>query len=298
MNYTNVAILLTFFSLWLTNYASIFEQEYLAYGLIFTVGILHGSNDLAIVNKLKSISLFSKFLIVLGIYLLIVFLAGLMFYFLPIFAIISFVLFSAYHFGEQHWEDILKEGRMRAYNFLFLVYGSLILFLLFYLNQNETIAIVQSLTSYTVPTNLFLYGFTIGIILFIGLLLYMIYRNLINVSRCIFELFLLVVLAIVFKYANLIWAFAIYFIYWHSVPSIIGQLDYLYGAVTYKALKKYLMSSALIWLVSVGSMLAVFYIFRTKTDFIMPLFFAFLGAITFAHSIIITRMIQNKKAKQ
>lgn len=288
---------MTFFSLWLTNYSSVLDQEYLAYGLIFSVGILHGSNDLAIINKLKSISLISKFLIVLGIYLLIVFIAGLLFYYLPTFALISFILFSAYHFGEQHWEDLMKMETSSRANGLFLTYGSLILFLLFYFNQKETVVIIEALTYRSLPNGLFLTGLVISFLAFLGLLIQMAYTKRIDISRMVFEIFLLLVFAIVFKYANLIWAFAIYFIYWHSVPSIIGQLDYLYGVVNYSALKKYLISSSLIWLVSVGSMLAVFYIFRARTDFILPLFFAFLGAITFAHSVIITSMIQQKKTK-
>ena len=46
------------------------------------------------------------------------------------------------------------------------------------------------------------------------------------------ELFLLMVFAVVFYKSTLIWSFAIYFILWHSLPSILDQTKQLYGCIS------------------------------------------------------------------
>ena len=297
MNFKNIAIFITLFSLWLTNYFSGWGQEFFAFFLIFSVGILHGSNDLAIMNKLQSVSGFRRFAIVLSSYILIVILAGALFYWLPEPALVGFILFSAYHFGEQHWEglsNLSPKGFRRLY---FMSYGLLILFLLFFTNFDDTQRIIQMLTGQVIPESLIAYGLiTASIAVLVGTIHLLATRR-IDYSRVLFEAFLLLVFGIVFKYADLIWAFAIYFIYWHSIPSIFGQLKYLYGEVSFPSFKRYLRSSSIIWVVSVASMLLMFYIFKDNQEIIMPLFFAFLGAITFAHSFIIARMYGQKKAE-
>jgi Brp/Blh family beta-carotene 15,15'-monooxygenase len=298
MKFQKIAILITLFSLWLTNYFSGWGQEFLAFFLIFSVGILHGSNDLSIMNKLQSVSGLRRLIMVLSLYVCIVLLAGALFYWLPEPALAGFILFSAYHFGEQHWEDLIT---MRPKSFrmtYFLSYGMLILFLLFYTNVKDTQQIITSLSGELIPESWFFYGLIVSSIAVSVCAIYLLIIRQIDLGRMLFEAFLLLVFGIVFTYANLIWAFAIYFIYWHSIPSIFGQLKYLYGEVSIRSFKQYLRSSSIIWAVSVGSMLLLFYFFRESQEIIMPLFFAFLGAITFAHSFIITRMYGQKKPNE
>ncbi|MBT8262494.1 MAG: Brp/Blh family beta-carotene 15,15'-dioxygenase [Bacteroidia bacterium] len=290
MNFNKIAIFVTLFSLWLTNYFSGSGQEIVAFSLIFSVGILHGSNDLAIMNKLQSVSGIRKIATILGSYILIVVIAGGLFYLLPKLALAGFILFSAYHFGEQHWEDTISKASVRLIKLSYLSYGMLILCLLFYMNTAETQDIITALTGQLIPQTWFLYGLVTAGVVFVFSMLYFLLKKYIEYSRLLFEAFLLLVLSIVFKYADLIWAFAIYFIYWHSIPSIFGQLKYLYGDVSFGSFKRYLKSSSLIWVISVSSMLLLFYLFRDNEEVIMPLFFAFLGAITFAHSFIISKM--------
>ncbi|MCW5520648.1 Brp/Blh family beta-carotene 15,15'-dioxygenase [Aureitalea sp. L0-47] len=298
MNFKKVAVFITLFSLWLTNYFSGSEQELVAFFLIFSVGILHGSNDLAIMSKLRSVSGLRRLIIVLGSYILVVLIAGAFFYWLPELALAGFILFSAYHFGEQHWES-LETLQPKGFRGLFFAgYGLLILFLLFYTNMGATQEIISSLSGQIIPESWFVYGLLSSLVLTVIAVFYLLVKKQIDYGRVAFECFLLLVFGIVFRYADLIWAFAIYFIYWHSIPSIFGQLKYLYGEVSLPSFKLYLKSSSIIWAISVGSMLMLFYIFKDNQEIIMPLFFAFLGAITFAHSFIITRMYGQKKPNE
>jgi Brp/Blh family beta-carotene 15,15'-monooxygenase len=290
MNFKKIAVFVTLISLWLSNYFNEPSQKFLAFFLIFSVGILHGSNDLAIINKLKASHTLKHLVFLFGSYVFTVFVAAAVFYLLPVVALAAFILFSGYHFGEQHWND-LHSVPVKLRKLFYSAYGLTVLTMLFLLNSVETIEIINLLTSNSAINELwFLYGMIGFSMLTAILILYLAVMRKISASRWIFELFLIVVFAIVFKFTSLIWAFAIYFIYWHSIPSILEQLKYLYGDTSSLALKKYLKSSVVTWLISISFVLLMLYFVKDEQHLFMPLFFAFLGAITFAHSFIISKM--------
>ena len=294
MNFKRTAIFVTLISLWLSNYFSDPSQQVLALCLIFSVGILHGSNDLAIIHKMNGAQGYKKGVALVCAYIGTVFLAAGLFYMFPELALGMFVLFSGYHFGEQHWSDRLL-GSKTLKNSVYLFYGLTILFLLFSLNTVATTEIISNLTGQNIPKRWYEYGFGGVGIIFSAMLLFLVASRKLNMNDLFFELFLLIVFAIVFNFATLLWAFAIYFIYWHSIPSILEQLAYLYGDKSFKSFKLYLRSSSVIWLISVTAIFVLFYIVRNNADLFLALFFAFLGAITFAHSFIIMKMFTSEK---
>ncbi len=294
MNFKKIAVFITLISLWLSNYFIEPSQQILAFLLIFSVGILHGSNDLAIINKLGSSKNFKNVVLLFGSYILTVVVAAGLFYKIPVLALTAFILFSGYHFGEQHWSDInsLSTGIRATLN---TSYGLSVLSLLFYLNGPETLDVIQMLTQTEYPESWFLVLALVSAGITMVIFAILLIRQQMDVSRLLFELFLFLVFAIVFKYATLLWAFSIYFIFWHSIPSILEQLNYLYGDVSIKSFKMYLRSSALIWSISIAFIFLMLYIVKDDKDIFVPLFFAFLGAITFAHAFIISKMFSEKK---
>ena len=56
MNINNILITSTFFCLWLTSQIPEYAQYSIGLFFIFTLGILHGSNDISIVGKLKEVA--------------------------------------------------------------------------------------------------------------------------------------------------------------------------------------------------------------------------------------------------
>jgi Brp/Blh family beta-carotene 15,15'-monooxygenase len=294
MNFKRIAIFITLLSLWLSNYFSNPSQQILALCLIFSVGILHGSNDLAIIHKMNGSRGVKNAFFLIGSYVLTVFIAALLFYKLPELALALFLLFSGYHFGEQHWSD-RKLGSTSLKKSIYLFYGLTILFLLFTLNSLQTSEIINNLTSQNIPEIWYNYGLIGSSVTFTVFLFFLFATRRLTVNDLFFELFLLLVFAIVFNFTTLLWAFAIYFIYWHSIPSILEQLSYLYGDKSFRSFKLYLRSSSIIWLISVSAIFVLFYIVRNNADLFLALFFAFLGAITFAHSFIIMKMFTSEK---
>ena len=66
----------------------------------------------------------------------------------------------------------------------------------------------------------------------------------------------------IFKVSSLIWGFAIYFILWHSIPSIINQVVYLKGEFNKKNFGSYIKTAFAYWLVSLIGIAVLYLLFK------------------------------------
>lgn len=81
---TSITVVATFFCLWLAVFFERQVEDVLAYILILTFGILHGANDIALIQRATApIGTRKGFVIVLLRYLVFVVMSALFFYFLP-----------------------------------------------------------------------------------------------------------------------------------------------------------------------------------------------------------------------
>jgi Brp/Blh family beta-carotene 15,15'-monooxygenase len=107
------------------------------------------------------------------------------------------------------------------------------------------------------------------------------------------ELFSLVVLTIIFSSSTLIWGFTIYFIVWHSIPSLSEQIKFVYGDFKLESVLKYCKSAAPYWIISLIGMVGLYTIFSGDKHF-YSLFFAFIAAVTFPHAFVMVKMFSKK----
>ena len=258
--------------------------NFLAGFAVLTVGILHGANDLEILSKKFKGNLNHLYFRFLILYLMVVLLGAAFFFIIPSFALILFVIFSSYHFGEQHWGERLP---MNYTNLTFYtLYGALIFFMIFTFQYDDVIFIINKISGYTLNYEFFLFT-TIGLgITFIACILF------IGQLRIDFikESIILLLLGFIFYNNSLLFAFAFYFIVWHSLPSLKEQLIYLYGNLNFNSFFKYLKSSIIYWIASLIFLLLVYRYIDFKADYFMPLFFSFLAAITFPHTLVLAIM--------
>jgi len=286
------AIVATFFSLWLSVFFESYIEDVLAFILILTFGILHGSNAIKLLERSSTKMKTKKELMKASFYYA-AFIIGsaLLFYFMPALALFLFVLFSGYHFGEQHW--ISKIQQRSIVNLIFIViYGIFILFLIFSAHSVEVTQVIEKISAYSIPHTFYASGaLVLGV--FTGLLGVFGYFKKNMAFNPWKQLFFLFVFYIVFNTASLMWSFAIYFIFWHSLPSMLDQTRYLYGKVSMVTIKKYIISSFPYWLVSVLGMGIFIYLFKDKPEASLALFFSFLAAITFPHVLVINRLYKN-----
>jgi Brp/Blh family beta-carotene 15,15'-monooxygenase len=103
----------------------------------------------------------------------------------------------------------------------------------------------------------------------------------------------LLVFAIIFKASSLIWGFALYFILWHSIPSIIEQMNFLYSNLSIQNFISYCKSAAVYWVISIVGIILLYLLLKDKKLF-NAIFFSFLAAITFPHVIVITKIFNKK----
>lgn len=279
----------TFFFLWLAVYFNQAVEEAFAFILIFSFGILHGANDLEILRKKRFASDQRKsgFKLLLA-YVGFVLGSALLFYLVPAGALLFFILFSAYHFGEQHWVRRMGNSKFLQ-KLLYTTYGLTILLLLFRAHGAEVAEIMTEICGFSVPVAYFGWGSA----LFFGLFLICLFANFYwaQFQRYLLrEVFLLGVFYVVFHSASLLWAFAIYFVVWHSIPSLADQIRLLYGNLTVQNGLRYVRSSAVYWIAALATLALAFLYFRGNDFGFLPLFFSFLAAITFPHVLVITRL--------
>ncbi len=287
--YSNFAIVASFFGLWIASFLSPQWQLWMGFLLIFTFGILHGANDLNLIENINSKKNAIKFSKVLCSYLVLVVAVAGLFYVLPLLALSLFIVVSGYHFGEQHWIHRI-EIENNSMKFMFhLLYGLLILFLIFTFHAVEVRHIIYEITAHQIQSRDLLIGLKIiAVITFLmGLLLYFKCRDFKHLI--VKELFYLIVFTIIFSSSGLIWSFALYFILWHSIPSMQDQIRFLYGTLNFKNLKIYFFNAFPYWIISLVGIAILYFIFKDQEIF-NALFFSFLASITFPHVLVIVKM--------
>ncbi|PHX61621.1 MAG: hypothetical protein CK517_04435 [Flavobacteriales bacterium] len=291
------SIIISFFSLWLCSFVSVENQLFIGFAFILSFGILHGSNDIFVLKKILLKSENFSFFKILLLYVLFILCCILLFYYFPIIILVLFILFSGYHFGEQ--QLIYLNNKTEASSNLFLqsfqtLYGLLILFLLFEFHNNEVILVISDIAKFRLNPLVITYGLLIIVILFLVFSVQILKTNSNNRKLLFKELFYLIVFSIIFKVSSLIWGFTIYFVVWHSLPSIINQVNFLYGEFSFINFLKYFKTALPYWLISLFG-LGMFYFFSSELKLFNSLFFSFLAAITFPHVLVIYNMIRKFK---
>ena len=93
-------------------------QNMLGFVLILSIGIIHGANDLLIIKKYSKKDTLRGTMSYFLYYLSFVLLGFIFFYLFPSVALLTFVLVSIYHFGEQHWEANKLSNQINIKNIL------------------------------------------------------------------------------------------------------------------------------------------------------------------------------------
>lgn len=287
--YSNVAIVTSFFCLWIVSLISDKYQLILGFLLIFTFGILHGANDIVLITTLNKSKKNLSFFKILLYYIVIVSIGATCFYLFPLTALLMFIIVSGYHFGEQQWQIFDSYKNNNIIIAFKSVYGIFILFLLFNFHKIEVQNIVLQITSVLIPVFYILVVFKIfGTLLFCFLLYLYIYEKNYRL-QILLECFYILVFSVIFMSASLIWGFAIFFIIWHSVPSIMDQIKFLYNEVNLENFKSYFKSAFLYWIASLFGIAMLYFLFKDEKIF-NALFFSALASITFPHAFVIVNM--------
>lgn len=283
-------------------FAQFFSESVLAYLsliLIVSIGILHGANDILLIEKTKFISVKYKWLTKF-IYTLIVLLAIGFFYFIPFFALLTFIIFSSYHFGEQHWSKHFKSPQFGWVKKVFqFTFGLFILSLLFLLKVEATNEVIYDLANFQLSKFDYTLLSGIAVVACVALGVFLARKAELTLSHFAIEFSLLILYAFVFNFTPLILGFAIYFAFWHSLPSLKDQIDFIYQEKLKFGIQSYFKDAGVYWLISVvGFGLFLYFFYESKLFY--SLLFSFIAAITFPHVIVMGKMfsfLKNQKSE-
>tara|TARA_B110000091_G_scaffold189402_1_gene211895 strand:- start:151 stop:1035 length:885 start_codon:yes stop_codon:yes gene_type:complete len=285
-HYQNFMIFITFFLFWISIQFGEVVEDFLAYILVISIGIIHGANDLLILStKDKKNKTFIKNLI---IYISIIFFCLLIYFISSFLAIVFFVLLSSYHFGEEHLGAKIKVNSIFN-SIYFLAYGLFIFSLLFYQSLSDVDKIMIELTGTSfskiqVEITLII----TAILLFLGTLYVIVIKK--NDWMIFFkEFFYLVLLFLVFSTSSLILGFAIYFIFWHSIPSIIHQIEFISGDLNKRNIFFYIKKALVYWIISIAGLLVLYQIVP-RIDLFATVVFVILFAVTAPHTWVMHKM--------
>ena len=295
--YTNnltfrIIVFLSLFTLFLSNNLSGEYFYFSCYALILTFGIIHGANDILLLMKGKNPdkkTVINKTLK----YFSIVVLICLVFFNLPVISLLFFLLFSAYHFGEQQW-TIFENNNSSSLTLFYFFFGSLIFNILFTINSSEVSDVIFDITNFYIPQDA--YGLSLIILLLVNIIfMFLNYRIL--KAQLFHQFVLFVVMLIVFSIFELLPAFAVYFVFYHSIPSIIEQAEYLFEDSSAKSFKKFILKGFAYWLIAILFLVFLYIIVKDQIDFSLGIFFSFLAAITFPHVLVIYKMKEITRKK-
>lgn len=275
--------LATFFVVVAASFFSGPTEWIIALILISSVGLLHGANDLQIISKLKGAQGLSKKRALLS-YLLVILGVLVVFSFNRALALSFFVLISAFHFGQQHLSKVIT-GTILVRYVLYTLYGGSVFGLLFYTHPIESATAIAEISNVFFSKADFL---LFSVIAFAAWFVVFVVTNYSKIGLLLVEVALLLLLTAAFYQVNLALAFALYFAFWHAIPSLSDQFTLLFGTTSFRSVITYMRQSAVFWVLSVIGLAAVFSLvyFENKTP--LPLLVYFLAAITFPHVIVMS----------
>ena len=254
---------------------------------VLTIGVIHGANDLYILSIFKKSPIKSQFGYLFFSYVFFVFIMVLALFHVPQLALLLFVLVSSFHFGEQQWHKNTFVNLSKLQLF-YLAYGAFLFSLLFYTHQDQTLSIIQQISGLQIDPNAILYSLIASFLatIFFGVL------NLGQLKpQLLFQLVALFALILLFTQTSLLWSFSVYFVLWHSIPSLKEQANVLYPN-DLKPIRKYIKLALPYWFLSLIGFAIALYFFNDNTASMLALFFGFLAAITIPHVGVIFWMHQ------
>ncbi|MGB5981942.1 MAG: Brp/Blh family beta-carotene 15,15'-dioxygenase [Nonlabens sp.] len=252
--------------------------------LIMTIGLLHGSNDLVIYQKLTG----TKWR-VLALYYAIVTSLFLVLYFIhPLLSLIAFVLVSAFHFGEEmNALDDFKNSILHC-----LLSGLVVFFMMFYFNYKEFNSVIYDLSTFQVSQNAMLIILILTLLIYLSFFLKSIFINKIQRIKYLSQWIGMAFLASAFYLTDLLTSFTLFFVFWHSLPSVRNQTSHIYKSES--QLREYVKDALPIYLISVIGIVIGFYLFCDERMFSTFALFAAI-IVTVPHIIIIYRLYRESR---
>lgn len=197
-------------------------------GFVLLLGIPHGATDHLIYEELRGRYNRPRLLAFCGLYALSIGLYALCWHLFPLAALALFMWISFFHFGQSNWAHFYYEQQWNRW-LHYVLWGIFILLTPVLWHLDTVRPVIAEMTGWHAPA-----WPPAGIALFLLILLTLnlgliglSYRaGRIDARGCLQEATNLLLLLLLFLVAPLLWGFAIYFVFWHAIPSMLEQVAF------------------------------------------------------------------------
>ncbi|MEM1215437.1 MAG: Brp/Blh family beta-carotene 15,15'-dioxygenase [Bacteroidota bacterium] len=263
-------------------------SAYLALLLILFVGIPHGAADHKLFQQLllqqfnwRYLALF--YVVYLGAMGGVV----LLWWALPIVALISFVLLSAYHFGQANFHYLDQPTWVKK--LLFIAWGLWVIATPIFFHFEETVPILTALLgplSFPLgPDQLALLA--VGMTIVLALVLAVILPK----KLLLKEWLSLGCLLCLFWGTPMLLGFGLFFAGWHALPSAIDQIRFFQTRTATYGFRQYLLAILPYSLLAVGGILFFLWLLgSTALTELWPVVFTAIAALTLPHMLLLDQV--------
>ncbi len=197
--------------------------------IIATIGLMHGATDHVLFINYRKLNQQHQvpkdfFYIYIGILVTM----GLVWFILPVGAVILFVISSCYHFGQTQLQYITVSETNRKKKFIYVVWGVIALMAIVLFNGEETVELLRPFIAEELLLPIFELRWLImglGGALFITGFLLLKFEG--KWKFMIFELLELGVILLISYHSSLLLSFALFFGFWHSLRASQVQIEKL-----------------------------------------------------------------------
>jgi len=253
--------------------------------ILVLVGIPHGGIDHLIHNPEIRPKGLVHFIIR---YLLLMSAYGLLWWLLPVAALIAFLGMSAYHFGQSHF---LEQGQLQPKEgLLYLLKGSFFLSVILFGDWEMTQEILSPILTVSIPETYRL--LSMGLLMACSLLAHGWKNRSLNLGDALDYLILVPIL----YFSPLLISFAVYFGFWHSLPSMLAEYKYLSQLPSFNSPLKFgkqLLPFSGISLVGITAILFVGLEFLESSQLYL-LFFVMISLISLPHILYMDTFLKEK----
>ncbi len=254
---------------------------------IAVFGISHGAID----NHLYGFKSQKENLKFIGVYVFSALCFGAFWYLSPDIAFVSFMIISAYHFGQSQFVEFIKTNRLID-RVLFFSWGSWLLSAFVYSNHKELMASLDQAGLSLPVFSLFLtYAGTaliLSSIALLAMLFYFLFSEKIEIQKFFLELYQLMAILFVFAISSPLLGFTLYFVILHSCRVLGHEFSFfknLHQNFSFKAFFKLLLPFTAISIMGMLIFLAALQYFNFTLS-VPVVSLIFISCLTFPHSLV------------
>jgi Brp/Blh family beta-carotene 15,15'-monooxygenase len=259
-------------------------------GLVLLIGLPHGATDFLLFRRLNGPKLSRKQVFRFFLfYILAVFGYLAVWLFFPMIALASFLLISAYHFGQSNWQALPVPYSLRPV--LNIAFGAFAIGGAVLWHWDEGCPIVRQMIgdfpvwSNTLMANIQWLILLLNVVMLFGLRL----NGHIDRSILFSEVLKLTTLSFMFYFTPLLVGFTLYFTLWHSLSSLLDQVAFFRHQWPSFTLSNYYCQAAPYTLLAVFGLIGL--VFGQSILFpqasILSLFLILIACVTLPHIVLV-----------